>query len=144
MKTTGFLVAHEQKILGEAITYLDSEDGVTIDERNLASILRYLEAGKIIFAMTLSIQDKAGDIIAPYEVYTDGEWVWPRYYSYYIEKKEIISISLAFLRKMESIDFSIPKVSIEQLSEAQIFFESILIKNNLGFKKHVKSGNRSK
>jgi hypothetical protein len=137
MKTVGFLNVHEKSILGNVIGY-DVNHPLDIDEMDRKKILQYLSAGTYIFGMTLSLQDSEKNIIGPYEIYTDGQWLWPKYYSYYISKKIINSIPEEFFIAMKGRDFMLSPLNMDRKQEAENFFMNLLLENNPKFAQKMK------
>ena len=138
MKTIGFLKEQEADILGDSISYVYDGDVAPIVESDLAKVVAYLHRGTIIFAMTLSLQDSMGNVIAPYEVLTDGEWLWPRYLIHYIKKGQTKDIPAEFYDRMKAFNYVAPEVPLEKEISAKKYFEAILLDN------HPKYKNRNK
>ena len=94
-------------------------------EELVNNIISYLEKGKVILGwMGYFVDLRTQDHIAPHAFLTDGEWVWPSYYQYYLKiypNYKLNNNFINFLRQknfiMEEIlnEDSIQKEFIEKL-----------------------------
>ncbi|HVY75494.1 MAG TPA: hypothetical protein VG890_11725 [Puia sp.] len=130
MKTIGFLKDREKDKLGDSIRYEYPGEAISILVAELDKVIEYLGSGKVIFSMTLSLQDNEGNVIAPYEVLTDGEWLWPRYFVYGIKVGHIKVITAEFYRRMKGFNFLMPSVSSGEEISARKYFEGLLLSNH--------------
>jgi hypothetical protein len=130
MKTIGILERHEIRILGSAIDYSGlNYTFLPIHGTLMDGILKYLESGIYIYGMTLAIQDSDGKYISPYIVYSDGEWMWPAYFSYYIKSGNVKTIPTEFLVHIRQNNFEVPKISLAKEQEAKNYFMALLFQN---------------
>lgn len=75
--------------------------GVVRDRLN-----RYMAAGQKVFAWMSFCSDlETGESICPNAYYTDGVWVWPAYFKYYLEVSNSIYVAPEFLTYLENRDF---------------------------------------
>jgi hypothetical protein len=86
MNVVGFLKFHNSDI--ECSKDLEDliSDSVTIEEIELEQIVSYLNQGIHLFRFISDIYDAEGKTIGPFIYMTDGEWIWPSYYAYYLQK----------------------------------------------------------
>lgn len=64
--------------------------------RDNSDVVESLDKG-VSFASWIDYVSEIEDIeilIAPFKYFTDGKWIWPVYFSYYLKKKTIIFTSL--------------------------------------------------
>lgn len=65
-------------------------------------LVEYLKNGECIMNLLLTYTDVFdGEYIGPYSIYTDGEFVWPSYFVFYLEKYKNIYIDDLFLKKIK-------------------------------------------
>jgi len=57
-----------------------------IDETELIGIVNYLDRGIPVIHFISDIYDDNNERIGPNTIYTDGLWIWPSYYSFYLRK----------------------------------------------------------
>ncbi|TWF40341.1 hypothetical protein FHW36_10423 [Chitinophaga polysaccharea] len=85
MNVVGFLQVHDPHIAcSKDIDDLFSDS--FLNKERLSEICNYLENGVSIVRYISSLYDTDGELIGPNIIYTDGLWVWPSYYSFYLKK----------------------------------------------------------
>ena len=104
MKYVGFVTESDE--IKESVRF---DDLVKIpesyDTETLEKIEQYLSAGQIVFGwMGYSVDPLTKQFISPHCYLTDGKWVWPHYYYYYIEKYGV-EVDPEFFRHMKSVSF---------------------------------------
>jgi hypothetical protein len=62
-----------------------------------ASFISYLKQGVPVIKLLTSDDDADGTPIGQRKYLTDGEWIWPSYYVYYLEKYPNIIVPKIFL-----------------------------------------------
>jgi hypothetical protein len=77
--------------------------GKEIDPDLLRDVLKYLKQGTLIWTWMESWFDDEGQFIGGATYYTDGEWVWPYYFVYFIEKYKDLKINKKFIEKIKKI-----------------------------------------
>ncbi|WP_248966332.1 hypothetical protein [Sphaerisporangium perillae] len=89
---------------------------------------RYLDRGQIAdYLMTASVLAVTGSMVddvinpekkrvAPLEVATDGEWIWPRDLSYYVREYGV-ALPTEFVDHIRRARWTSPQLSHEQLAE---------------------------
>ncbi|MBI1184786.1 hypothetical protein GC194_10965 [bacterium] len=120
MKTIGFRKEHDARIIIDEYIDKVSAGSVIIDDNERVKIIKYLEKGVMIFSMTLWLTDGATNI-GPYIIYTDGVWIWPSHFVYYIRKGDYGNLNQDFVSYMREVDY-IPQ------KEAKMFLFSNMLK----------------
>jgi hypothetical protein len=124
MKFVGFDKFHDSKIVPNI--YIESSNSNKIianclDTLTIEGMLKYLNAGLILFEPTLWVFDRDGNSVGGYKIQTDGVWIWPSHYPFYI-KTSSKEVPIEFLSHIRNNGFKIPEVSNTQFQD---------IKNNL-------------
>ncbi|MBT2622436.1 hypothetical protein [Chryseobacterium sp. ISL-6] len=60
--------------------------------------------------------------IAPQIYYSDGEWIWPSYLIYYLEKDVSFNLGKDFIDNLQEKGFLMKIISKERLSEIENTF----------------------
>ncbi|MEV5283558.1 hypothetical protein [Streptomyces sp. NPDC051994] len=79
-------------------------------------ILRYLRAAHVMMASTMPVRDHVdsdGPLIGTLQLMTDGVWVWPGDYPYYVERYGA-EIPEALLLHARSLNWIPPKIDPEK------------------------------
>jgi hypothetical protein len=96
MKLLGFIKEYDN--LKESIEleiFLNSRAQKPID---IKKTIEYLEKGVLVFGWMGYCRDiKTKQLIAPHAYYTDGVWVWPSYYPYYLKQFSSVHIDEEFV-----------------------------------------------
>lgn len=126
MKTIGFIKEIDKKIVKENywdINVLSSKSLITdVAERN--EIIQYLNGAEMIFSVTLALFD-GEKYIGPYMIFSDGEWIWPNYFSYNLTNQEYINSD--FLSHVRQKNYNITSLTKEQKREATFFLEKEML-----------------
>ncbi|NML38410.1 hypothetical protein HHL17_14475 [Chitinophaga sp. G-6-1-13] len=86
----------------------------------------YLEKGKLVIGwMGYYIDLETKEHIAPHAYYTDGIWVWPSYYPYYIRKYSRFAIDKEFLKYLQDRKFEESVMDFNELELQKEFIEKI-------------------
>lgn len=100
MNAIGFLINHDPHIpCSRDITSLFSSQE---EQKELSGVVTYLNNGVPIIKFISSIYDESAELIGPNIIYTDGLWVWPGYFGFYLERYSQIVVPEAFLLRIES------------------------------------------
>ena len=139
MKAIGFLKKMEEGVIGQALEYGKFDKNmVDVPPSDVEKVLSYLKQGKMIFSMTYGMEDDKGRYVGPYAVYTDGEWIWPGYYSYYVGSKDVSAIPGDLFDKMGAHDFNVSPMTETEELQAKNFFWDLLIQNNPDLGKSIR------
>jgi hypothetical protein len=97
MEYIGFIKEHDN--IKEAISFNEIINGIDYHHENsILDIIEYLNGGSLIFGWMGYTSDlETQTLIAPHSYYTDGLWVWPLYFPYYLKKYPNFIINKDFL-----------------------------------------------
>jgi len=123
MKFIGFLKEEDKNIrdgkhLDEMFTDLP------IDERLRKNIIEYLSSGLFLTGVMSYIYDNEGNPIGNLDYFTDGEFIWPVYYPYYLKKYDNFLIAPKLLSHAQSNNFVIHSIDPVKLSSLCKEFEA--------------------
>jgi hypothetical protein len=98
---------HKMKMLGFIKEYNDLKESVGLDEFlssrsqiavDIDKVLQYLEKGELVLGWMGYFKDvKTQKPIAPDSYFTDGVWVWPAYFPYYLKMFPSTNIDESFV-----------------------------------------------
>ncbi len=71
------------------------------------------------------VYDKDKECIGPLIYLTDGKFVWPSYYLFFLRKYKKLHIDNLFLKFMKSRKFKIQKLEEEKLKSIDIEFSKV-------------------
>lgn len=111
MKPIGFIKEYDPHAgsMGLDDYLLNSEE----IRRARLKIIEYLKKGvSVSTIMGARVDFETGELIGGIDYLTDGEWLWPEYLVYYLERKPA---------------FTIPRVFFEYLMERKFIFRAIMI-----------------
>lgn len=89
-----------------------------------SKLLTYLNHGVVVFSFMEISEDIEGNQIGPYEICTDGIWIWPSYFSYFLKKYPNYKIDKPFLDYVKLHDFKIRKLKQEEIQKIENYFIS--------------------
>lgn len=127
MKVVGFNTFHDpdlncsDKILVELLAVSEANSS-TLSIRE--TIFSYLSKGHTLFKYVSPVYDIDGECIGPNIIYTDGIWVWPSYYLYYLRKHDATKIPVIFIDHIKLNNGICPAISKDE----QHFIEYLLTK----------------
>ena len=103
MKTIGFLTIHDE-------SYKGSKDLKTMISTpraysNLDKIIQYLESGHYFADPLVFLDDDEGLPLPDIGYQTDGEWIWPNYFPYYLKKYPNLEIDSDFIKHLNDVNF---------------------------------------
>ncbi len=93
-----------------------------VDELTKEAIIRYLSYGIFLCGAMSYIYDDENNPIGDLNYYTDGAFVWPSYYLYYLKKYDNLEIDKKFIEQARANNFLGKEVSKEQLNELETKF----------------------
>jgi hypothetical protein len=100
MNTIGFLTIHNPG--NPCSKDLNSLLATKQDKEEPLEIIAYLNKGIPVIQFISSLYEKSGELIGPNVICTDGLWIWPGYYSYYLKKYPQILVPEAFKEHVKS------------------------------------------
>lgn len=97
------------------------------NNKEIESIISYLKNGNIALSwMGVFIDVENKNFIAPQIYYTDGEWIWPAYLIYYLERDKFFNLGKEFIDSLKSKKYISQVVLKEELSEIENAFSQKL------------------
>jgi hypothetical protein len=119
MKYIGFVKEHDKNI-ANAIHFSQMINSTSLPNNLIEKVIEYLDKGILLFGAMGWFEDieNEGETITTMGYYTDGEWVWPSYFSYYLKKYPNFQIDEDFINYLSNKNFEF-KVSddLEDLLE---------------------------
>lgn len=106
MKYIGFIKEHNP--IEEAISIQDIKNNTYMNDRDIVSnVVEYLSNGVLLLAWMGYFMDlEDNKPIAPDSYYTDGVWVWPSYFPYYLHKYPNYLLNEDFVEYLRSKKFN--------------------------------------
>lgn len=106
MKLVGFIKEHN--CIKEAVAFEELVINGAMPSINSEKIVNYLNSGTLLLAwMGYFVDKKTKKLIGPDSYYTDGIWIWPSYFSYYLEMHPSMKIDPDFLSYVENKNFKL-------------------------------------
>lgn len=129
VKFVGFLDEYDE---GKGFPSIKDAFEKGLDNSYFASkVLKHLEYGKIVFACMHYIQDWETDkLLVPHGYFTDGQWVWPSYFPYYLQNHKDYKIDAEFLEYLKQRDFK----PVKKVDPEIIFNIDYIVIKKLGWK----------
>lgn len=91
--------------------------GIRQEISDFEQVISYLKSGYPVWDWMEYWQDLDGASIGAAEYLTDGEWYWPKYYIYYLDKYDDIEIPKDFLQHCRDNNFSVLPHSQKQIDD---------------------------
>ncbi|MEO6523491.1 MAG: hypothetical protein ABIN91_17540 [Mucilaginibacter sp.] len=88
-----------------------------VDQELRSSVIKYLLAGNFLTGWMSFLRDDDGTPIGNNDYFTDGTYIWPRYYIYYLNKFKNLEMNVDFISHVKNYNFIIPELSKDQLSK---------------------------
>lgn len=117
MKLIGFRKEFNDDVLVAAQESQMNDDAslISIKPEMAGTIVEYLDKSRMIIGLTLVLYDE-GEFIGPKSIHSDGEWIWPSYFSYFVNNH--LKIDQDFLGHLQKRRFATHALSEQELSEA--------------------------
>jgi hypothetical protein len=123
MKLVGFRKEYDKR-LWEKSRQHRYETIQLSSKKDQTAILDYLNKAELVFTKTLSIYD--GNIfIGPYVIHSDGEWVWPKYLGYFVEKEKVLDEE--FYQYLLSKQYCMTELPLKRKREIISFLEKTFL-----------------
>lgn len=136
MKPIGFLKEHDLGLSELKSVEQLLNPKISNNASMFGKLINYLETGVTVWPLLVWLYDKDGTSIGPCSLKTDGRWIWPSYFVYYLKKHPNMEISLDFLDDVAENDFEVPDLSKKELLEAERYLVDLFkIKIPKSFKK---------
>ena len=105
MKHIGFIKEHDQGITN-AIPFGKVINSSNPPNDNIKKVISYLNKGIFLAGATGSFYNiHTKEPIIDIEYFTDGEWIWPAYFSYYLKKYPNFPIDQDFINYLSDKNF---------------------------------------
>ena len=95
---------------------------VKVDRGLKEDVIKYLSSGTFLSGAMSYIYDDENKPIGDLNYYTDGVFVWPSYYIYFIKKYDNFEITKALIDQAKKSNFLSDEVSREKLIELENVF----------------------
>lgn len=119
MKLIGFIKEHDN--LEEAQEYAIIQDSSFTNQELVEKVITYLNNGVLLFGwMGYCMDLEDGSLISPHSYYTDGYYVWPSYFPYYLKKHSNYMIDDEFLLYLSKNDFVFDEAKINADTKAKL------------------------
>src|SRR5438128_443824 len=89
------------------------------DEADRKELINYLKKGIFLTGVMSNIYDNEKKIIGNLNYFTDGKFVWPVYYPYYLEKYNNFKIDNELYTYANEMNYQIHFISKEQLKKLE-------------------------
>ncbi len=105
--------------------FIDLLTPIPNDKIERERLINYLRQGIFLTGAMTFIYDDEKKPIGNLDYFTDGEFVWPRYYLYYLEKYNNFYLDQTLYNYASNNGFAIAKISNEQMQllEREFDFE---------------------
>ena len=122
MNVIGFIKSHDSNVdCSKDLNDLLSNP--IVDSVHLGKVISYLEQGIPLLKFMGDVYDSAGNSLGRMMYLTDGEWLWPSYYSRYLQRYPNILVPQVFLDHIDA------KKNVHVLTpDEKLYAEYILIK----------------
>jgi hypothetical protein len=102
MKYIGFLKEYNQIAEATGLQQMKQTEA----NHDTDKILQYLNQGALLFAWMGYVSDiETKALISPDAYYTDGVWVWPSYFLYYLGKYPKMKIEHEFIEYLQERNY---------------------------------------
>ena len=113
MKLVGFIKEHNSIVEAQEYSFIKGNNSRNqgIDEK----IIDYLNSGVLVLAWMGYFMDlEDSSLISPDSYYTDGVYVWPAYFPYYLKKHPNYLIDDEFLSNISKNNYLIDQTKIKE------------------------------
>ncbi|MCW3463672.1 hypothetical protein [Chitinophaga nivalis] len=122
MRLIGFIKEYEEN-LGGAL-FEEIQEASVNDPELINKIIAYLDKGKLVMAWMGYFMDlKTKDYILPHDYRTDGIWIWPSYFPYYLRFYPNYKLDKEFVDYLIEKDFLLEtkkKINVRELENELI------------------------
>ncbi|GEN69683.1 hypothetical protein [Chryseobacterium rhizosphaerae] len=125
MKYIGFIKEYNKIPESFSLNEYKSKQNYANEEKE--KILHYLKKGDVILTwMGVFLDLDNNNFIGPQIYYTDGEWIWPLYLIYYLEKEIFFDLEEEFTNYLKERKYKLNILSEEKLREIEYDFSDKL------------------
>lgn len=134
MKIIGFLEIHNPEVKCSK-NIEDLSIACDVNYSNLESnylVESYLALGIPIIKMISPVYDIENNLIGSYTINTDGVWIWPSYYSYYLKKYPNIKVPNDFINHIK-----LNNAKLIEVSPLELKYVGFVVSKLLGIKTSI-------
>jgi len=124
MKNLGYMKRFDPKWPG-AKELSEMVVGDKPDENLRNAIINYLSAGNFLFGWMSFLREEDGTPIGNNDYFTDGVYVWPLYYIYYLRKFDNLQIDTDFIDHVKNNNYVVPTLLKEELVSLERHYDSM-------------------
>jgi hypothetical protein len=122
MKLVGFI--KEYNCIEEATALNELISSISETSENMEDVIKYLNSGALLLGWMGYFYDvTTKKAIAPDAYYTDGIWVWPSYFPYYLAAYPSMKIDKEFLTYLKNKNFEFKLDDNFESREEQLEYE---------------------
>jgi hypothetical protein len=122
MKYIGFVKVIDKNIR----TAIDKDEffnSRTLDSETKLKVVSYLKKGQFFGGVMTYLKDLFdGENIGGSEYFTDGTYVWPLYYAYYLEKYASVYLPDYFIEYLKSVNYTFTLLEKKDLDRINSVF----------------------
>ena len=121
----GFKKEYEKVLINSNYIYEKNNNSFSfVTDEEMGMVIQFLEESDMIFSKTLAVFD-GENYIGPYMIFSDGEWIWPSYFLYYLAKQKRVNSD--FLFHVRQKEYTITRLTDEQRNKATSFLEKEML-----------------
>lgn len=126
MDLIGFITEHNN--ISESVKYTNNLGEIPNDTSIVSRLINYLNKGTLVFSWMGYFTDIENDnLICPDSYYTDGHYIWPGYFPYYLKKHENFIIDKGFITFLTENNFNyLSKLTDKDTSRIEMYLEQKL------------------
>jgi len=121
MKFIGFLKEFDKNIK-EAKTRDEMMSGKECLSDTREKVIRYLKSGQFVGGAMSYIYDIDREPIGNLNYFTDGQYIWPSYFCYFIEKYPNFLVDSIFINYIKENNYKFEQVSSKRIGEIDYIF----------------------
>ena len=115
MKFIGFIKEEDKNIKG-AKSFEEMFSAESVDRFLRNRVIEYLSNGVFLTGVMTYIYDNEGKPIGNLDYFTDGKFIWPVYYVYYLRKYDNFLVVPELLSHAQENNFTVMKINSVELS----------------------------
>ncbi len=119
----GFLEIEDENVRG-ASPFFEMFSKKPFDKFLKERIIKYLDNGIFLTGVMTYVSDDEGKQIGPLTYFTDGKFIWPVYYPYYLKKYSNFIIAPELMAYAQLNNYVIPPIDPTQLSVIEKEFDA--------------------
>jgi hypothetical protein len=118
MKLVGFIKQHDEHL--SPVSFEENLGSNDNETELIDKILDFLSKGTLILAWMGPFKDlETNKYAEPYAYYSDGTWLWPTYFPYYLKKFSNYKLDMDFVNYLINKNFLIMDVLPDRRSQLE-------------------------